>query len=190
MDNGLIAHIRKFVKLTKEEEAILLNCANPVEIKKKDYLLKEGQVCKANYFVEKGCLRLLFIDDKGIEQTAQFAIENWWMADYASFWGGAPSGFFIQAVENSRIIVFDKSVLEELYTKLPQLERYFRLILEKSYGAAQWRIKYIFSLSKEDMYKTFISSYPEFGQRVPQYMLASFLGLTPEYLSELRKKKT
>ncbi|MEO5594033.1 MAG: Crp/Fnr family transcriptional regulator [Chitinophagaceae bacterium] len=189
MGSGLAAHIKKFVGLSEAEEAILLGYTRQLEIKKKTFLLKEGQVCKTSFFVEKGCLRLFFINEKGAEQTAQFAIENWWLADYASFCSGAPSQFFIQAVENSKITMFEKLSQDELYAKLPQLERYFRHILEKSYGAAQWRIKYIFSLSKEDQYRHFISSYPEFVQRIPQYMLASFLGLTPEYLSEIRKKK-
>ena len=189
MQTGLAAHIQKFVGLTNAESEILYESVKPLELKKKELLLKEGQVCKANYFVEKGCLRLFFIDEKGAEQTSQFAIENWWLTDYGSFCSGAPSQFYIQAVEKSKVIVLEKSKQDDLFEKLPQLDRYFRRILEKTYGAAQWRIKYIFSLSKEDRYKHFMNSHPEFAQKVPQYMLASFLGLTPEYLSEIRKKK-
>jgi len=190
MPAGLATHIKKFVDLTEEEASILLTYTRPLEIKKKGFLLKEGQVCRANYFVEKGCLRLFFIDEKGTEQTVQFAIENWWVTDYTGFRSQAPSHFYIQAVENSKITVFERSTQDGLFAKLPQLERYFRLILEKSYGASQWRIKYIFSLSKENMYKQFIASFPAFVQRIPQYMLASYLGLTPEYVSEIRKKKS
>ena len=189
MNTGLAAHIRKFVELTSEEESILLDHTKKITIKKKAFLLKEGQVCKVNHFVVKGCLRMFFIDEKGAEQTAQFAIENWWMTDYGSFVTGAPSQFYIQAAEDSELVLLEKSVQENLYAKLPRLERYFRRILEKSYAAAQWRIKYIFSLSKEERYKHFMGAHPEFAQRVPQYMLASFLGLTPEYLSEIRKRK-
>ncbi|MEO5682215.1 MAG: Crp/Fnr family transcriptional regulator [Chitinophagaceae bacterium] len=189
MHTTLAAHLKKFVTVTAEEEAVLQRYTQALTVKKKDFLLKEGQVCKANYFVAKGCLRMFFTDEKGAEQTVQFAIENWWMADYASFCNQVPAQFYIQAVEETNVIAFDKASREELFSKLPQLERYFRLILEKSSGASQWRIKYIFSLSKEEMYGHFNASYPGFVQRVPQYMLASFLGLTPEYLSEIRKKK-
>ncbi|MEP6746559.1 MAG: Crp/Fnr family transcriptional regulator [Bacteroidota bacterium] len=190
MHTGLASHIKNFVKLTDDESLILLDYTRPLQVKKKHYLLKEGQVCKSNYFVEKGCLRLFFTDEKGAEQTTQFAIEHWWLTDYTSFCKNTASQFYIQAVETSTIIVFEKSVQQELYAKLPQLERYFRMILEKTYGAAQWRIKHMFSHSKEEMYKMFSALYPEFIQRVPQYMLASYLGLTPEYLSEVRNKKS
>jgi len=185
----LAAHIRKFAFLSEEEEAVLLTHVKLLQIKKKTLLLKEGQVCKANYFVEKGCLRLFFVDERGAEQTAQFAIENWWMTDYASFCNRVPSQFFIQAVEDSAIIAIERNKQEELFAKLPPLERYFRQVLENSYAASQQRIRYMFSLSKENMYKHFSASFPVFVQRVPQYMLASYLGLTPEYVSEIRKKK-
>jgi len=189
MQTGIVAHIKNYVNLTADEATLLQQNIRPVEIKKKQFLLKEGAVCKANYFVERGCVRLFFTDDRGLEQTAQFAIENWWLTDYTSFCTHTPSHFYIQAVEQSTIVAFDQSLLNSLFEKLPQLERYFRLVLEKSYGAAQWRIRYMYSLSKEEMYKHFSTSFPAFVQRVPQYMLASYLGLTPEYLSEIRRKK-
>jgi len=190
MNTGLAAHIKRYVDLTAGEATTLFGYTRPLEIKKKSFLLKEGQVCKTNYFVEKGCLRLFFTDEKGVEQTTQFAIENWWITDYASLCSQAPSHFHIQAVEHSSIIAIDEPTRDELFAKLPQLERYFRQVLEKSYGAFQWRIKYIYSFSKEEMYEHFSTSFPGFVQRVPQYMLASYLGLTPEYLSEIRKKKS
>ena len=189
MDNGLAAHIRKFAPLTDEDASLLNSYARPLVIKKRVLLLQEGQVCRENYFVEKGCLRMFFTDDKGAEQTVQFAIENWWITDYGSYAGGSPSQFFIQAVENSTILAFSRSSQEELFTALPVLERYFRRILERAFGATQWRIRYIFSQSKEERYRHFTGLYPEFIQRIPQYMLASYLGLTPEYLSEIRNKK-
>jgi len=186
---NLTTHIRKFTFLSEADEIALLNYVKPLQIKKKALLLKEGQVCKANYFVEKGCLRLFFVDEKGAEQTSQFAIENWWITDYASFCNRVPSQFYIQAVEHSSIIAIERTVQEALFAQLPQLERYFRQVLENAYAASQQRIRYMFSLSKENMYKHFSASFPGFVQRVPQYMLASYLGLTPEYVSEIRKKK-
>ncbi len=189
MSSILADHIRKFVDINQEQSTVLAGYAKPLVVKKKQLLLQEGQVCRENYFVEKGCLRMFFTDDKGAEQTTQFAIENWWITDFGSYTNGSPSQFFIQAVENSQLLSVSKSSQDEMFATLPLLERYFRRILERSFGAAQWRIRYIFSQSKEERYRHFVSLYPAFIQRIPQYMLASYLGLTPEYLSEIRKKK-
>ena len=159
-----------------------------IPVKKKAYLLAEGQVCKANYFVEQGCLRLFFINDKGIEQITHFALENWWIADYMSLSMQVKSQFYIQAVEDSTIIAIERHQQEELFSKLPQLERYFRIMMQRAYAAAQMRVKFFHDYSKEESYRHFIAMFPEFVQRIPQYMLASYLGFTPEYLSELRRK--
>ncbi|MEO6306010.1 MAG: Crp/Fnr family transcriptional regulator [Bacteroidia bacterium] len=188
MKSPLAEHIRKFIALNEAEEKILLSRVNLLSLKKKEVILKEGQICNDNYFVAKGCLRLFFMNDKGIEQTTQFAIENWWMSDNMSFIDQRPSTFYIQAVERSEIFSLNKKAQEQLFKELPQLEKYFRIIFQKAYATAQFRIKYLYNLSKEDNYRFFASSYPEFVQRIPQYMLASYLNLTPEYLSEIRKK--
>lgn len=186
---ALIEHVKRYVALNDDEAQILLNFLKPIELKKKDYLLKEGQVCKADYFVANGCLRMFFINEKGTEQTTQFAIENWWIADYMSLDRKIPAPFCIQAVEYSSVIAIDAAVQDQLFKALPQLERYFRVVFQKAYAAAQLRIKYLYGFSKEESYRHFIAQFPEFAQRVPQYMLASYLGFTPEYLSELRNKK-
>jgi len=189
MSTPLINHIKQFIDLDEHEEQILLAGTQRQSVKKKEYLLKEGQVCKANYFVEKGCLRIFFIGEKGEEQTAYFAIENWWISDYASLLSQSPSSFYIQSVEASEVIVFPYAHQEALSKGIPQTERYFRILMQKAYGASQMRIKYLYSLSREEMYRHFQRQYPDFVNRIPQYMLASFLGFTPEYLSEIRKKK-
>jgi CRP-like cAMP-binding protein len=132
---------------------------------------------------------MFYINEKGIEQTTQFAIENWWMADYMSFGSQTPSSFYIQAVENSDILSIDFHAQEKLLEEFPQLERYFRIIFQRAYASSQLRIKYLYDFSKEELYDHFNTHFPDFVQRIPQYMLASYLGFTPEYLSELRKKK-
>jgi CRP-like cAMP-binding protein len=186
---NLIAHIKRYVPLDQREEAALPGYVNLFDLKKKEYLLKEGQVCKSLYFVEKGCLRLFYINDKGVEQIIQFAIENWWMSDYMSFTLQKPSGFYIQTVEKSTIFSLDQKEQDALCKQFPQMERYFRLILQRAYAASQYRLRYLADLSKEESYRHFIADFPGFAQRIPQYMLASYLGLTPEYLSEIRKKQ-
>jgi len=153
------------------------------------YLLKENKVCRDLYFVEKGCLRMYFLNKKSVEQITQFALDGWWISDYFSFMDKTPSDYYIQAIEHSEIISIDVNKFDDLLSELPQLERYFRMIMQKTLATSQLRAKYLYEMSKEEFYQHFSSSFPEFMQRVPQYMIASYLGLTPEYMSELRKKK-
>jgi CRP/FNR family transcriptional regulator, anaerobic regulatory protein len=189
MHLSLIEHIRKFVNLNDSEAQVLDGYIRYSSFRKKDFLLSNGQVCKSLYFVEKGCLRMFFINEKSIEQITQFAIDGWWIADYFSFMKNNPSDYFIQTIEPSEIISIEMHVFEDLLKVLPQLERYFRIIWQKNLAASQLRTKYLYEMTKEEFYYNFINSFPEFVQRVPQYMVASYLGLTPEYVSELRKRK-
>ncbi|MCZ4243321.1 Crp/Fnr family transcriptional regulator [Pedobacter punctiformis] len=189
MYSQLFNHIKKFIELTTEEEEMLSTYLKSISVKKKQFLLEQGQICRANYFVVKGCLRLYFIDIKGAEQTTQFAIENWWITDLTSFLFQKPSEFYIQAAETAEIIAIEPHHYDEMFRKLPKLERYFRLILQKNHQASQMRIKYLYSQTAEERYRHFNHLFPEFVQRVPQYMLASYLGFTPEFLSKIRAKK-
>jgi len=184
----LLDHIARYVTLTETESNLLLSYLKQQTIARKEYLVTEGQVCLANYFVLRGCLRTYLLNEKGGEQTIQFGIENWWLTDYASLDNHAPSQFFIQAIENTEVVVFEKRVQEEVFRLVPKLERYFRIILQKSAAAALFRIKFLFSLSGEARYHHFNNAFPGFVQRVPQYMLASYLNFTPEFLSKIRAK--
>lgn len=186
----LIEHIRKFVSLSESEVQVLNHFVKSKSFKKKEFLLSGGQVCRSMYFVEKGCVRMFFINEKSAEQITQFAIDGWWIADYTSFNDNEASEYFIQTIEPSVMKSIDIAVLDDLLKELPQLERYFRIIWLKNMAASQLKSKQLFEMSKEEFYYHFSTSYPEFMQRVPQYMVASYLGLTPEYVSELRKKKS
>ncbi|WP_306349751.1 Crp/Fnr family transcriptional regulator [Flavobacterium sp. '19STA2R22 D10 B1'] len=186
---NLATHIQKFVVLNEEEIQQVQTFFAAVQVKKKEYILEEGTICKNNYFVEKGCLRMFFRNEKGVEQTTQFAIENWWISDYMSFTMQSPATFSIQAVEHSEIISISIEKLEEMFLQVPKMERYFRAVYQKTTAANQIRMKYLYEFSREEQYRHFSTSFPEFIQRIPQYMLASYLGFTPEYLSEIRKKQ-
>ena len=186
---GFIAHIRRFVDVSEQDVKIIEGYVRGIELKRRECLFTEGQVCRSNYFVEKGCLRMYFLNDKMVEQTIQFALEDWWLSDYFSLARQSLSQYTIQAVEKSVIVALDVHQQEQLFNEIPQLERYFRIMMQRALAASQLRVKLIYELSKEEMYTHFVTSYPEFFQRVPQYMIASYLGLTPEYLSELRKKR-
>ena len=189
MSQLLLNHLVKFVSLSEDECKIVASYFQPLQFKKKQNLLEEGQVCRQHYFVEKGILRMFYINEKGVEHTIQFALENWWMTDHMSFQNMQPSSFYIQAVELTNVSVIGREEQEELLKKIPAMEKYFRIIYQKAYAAHQFRIKYIYDLSSEEMYDNFIAKNPGFVQRIPQYLLASYLGFTPEYLSELRRKK-
>ena len=189
MNNALYDHIQKFSPLHPDEQEILRPFLKTATYKKKAFLHEAGQTCRFNYFVVKGCLRLYFIDIKGAEQTTQFAIENWWISDLSSFLSQKSSEFYIQAAEETDVIAIERRHYDELFDQLPKLEKYFRLIFQKLHQASQIRIKYLYSQTAEERYTNFNKLFPEFVQRVPQYMLASYLGFTPEFLSKIRAKK-
>lgn len=189
MTDALHQHIQKFVSIPDDDMPGILAYFTPVHFKKKENLLVEGNVCHSNYFVVKGCLRMFFINDKGDEQTIQFALENWWMADYDSFSFQKPGLFSLQAVEHSEVLALHYQAQEKLLQQYPIMERYYRLVHQRAHAASQRRIRGQYNYSREDQYLNFARQYPEFVQRVPQYLLASFLGFTPEYLSEIRAKK-
>jgi CRP-like cAMP-binding protein len=189
MSENLKTHIQRYITLSDAEFSEMLPFFNKMELKKKENLLTEGSVCTSNYFVAKGCLRLFFINDKGIEQTIQFALENWWMSDYDAFENQKPAEFYLQAVEKSEVFALEYDSLQNMLQKFPAMERYFRLVQQRAYAATQFRIRDLYSLSREESYHRFADRHPEFVQRIPQYLLASFLGFTPEYLSEIRAKR-
>lgn len=184
----LTDHIQKYIKLEEADIDLINEYVSSVSIKNKEYILEEGQICKSYFFVEEGCLRMFFYNDKGAEQTTYFALENWWITDFSGFSDQRQSQYNIQAVGKTEILVLDFSKMDELLDRLPKLEKYFRIVMQKNIAASQERIKLLYQLSKEELFLHFNKSFPHFVQKVPQYMLASFLGLTPEYLSEIRKK--
>ncbi|WP_132052668.1 Crp/Fnr family transcriptional regulator [Pseudocnuella soli] len=182
-------HIGKFAQVSGDEFEGIKNFFGTKVLSKKENLLEEGQICRHHYFVLSGLLRKFYINEKGIEQTTEFAIENWWMTDNMAFEHKLVSDFYIQAVEKSTILYITKDNQEQLLKEFPVMERYFRFVYQRAYAAAQMRIKYLYSLSKEAFYLQSVKRYPEFAQRIPQYLLASYLGFTPEYLSEIRKRR-
>jgi len=189
MSETLQKHINKFVRISEKEFTEILTYFTLIKAAKKEDLLVAGKTCKSNYFVSEGCLRLFFVNDKGIEETIQFALEHWWLSDYTSFSTQKPAEFSIQAVEKSEVMALSFSAQEEMLQRFPQMERYFRLVHQRAHAAFQFRIKFLYTMSREQLYREFARQYPAFVQRIPQYLLASFLGLTPEYLSEIRSKK-
>ncbi|WP_347374057.1 Crp/Fnr family transcriptional regulator [Aequorivita sp. Q41] len=158
-------------------------------LKKKKDLLREGVICQDLFFVNKGCLQVLYTKENGTEQTIDFALENWWTTDFNAVSKKNTSNFTIRTVEVSEVLVLSADSKEALLKEFPALERYFHLVFQRAFAASQYRIKLLYEHSREDLYYHFRDNFPEFIQRVPQYLIASFLGFTPEYLSEIRRKE-
>lgn len=189
MPKQLFRHFNKYVALTEDDFQKMFRYFELRTVKKKEILVEAGSICRGNHFVLDGCLHMFFANDKGVERTVQFAIENWWMTDNLAYHNQTVTDFSIQAVENTRLLTITHGKQELLLKEFPQLEKYFRIIYQISYGSALVKMKYLTDLSKEKIYFQFTEQFPQFAQRVPQYLIASFLGLTPEYVSEIRAKK-
>lgn len=167
---------------------VLKNELKPKKIRKKQYLLQEGDVCKFMAFVEKGALRSYTVDEKGSEHIIQFALEGWTISDLYSFLTGEPATYNIDAVEDSELVLISKAAHDKLLETLPKYESYMRLQLTGAYIAMQKRLTSIISLPLEERYAGFTATYPQIVQRFPQHMIASYMGLTPETLSRVRRK--
>jgi CRP-like cAMP-binding protein len=176
------------ITLTKAEQDIIKTHLTPKKLRKKQYLLQEGDISKFVAFVEKGVLRSYSIDEKGGEHIIQFALEGWLISDLSSFLTGKPATYTIDAVEDCELVLISRAANEELLRTIPKYETWLRLQITGAYIALQRRLTSVISLSLEERYACLIELYPHIVQRVPQHMIASYMGLTPETLSRVRKK--
>ncbi|MGZ3901535.1 MAG: Crp/Fnr family transcriptional regulator, partial [Bacteroidia bacterium] len=156
--------------------------------KRKQFLLEAGEPSKYTYFVKNGCVRTYYTDKDGEEHVISFSIEDWWAGDIASFTTGEPSVFSIDTLEDSEVLMADKAGMDKLYREIPQLEKYFRIIFQNALAAQFQRITNTNSFTAEERYIAFQKKYPQFVMRIPQKYLASYLGITPEFLSKLKKQ--
>jgi len=186
MYDRLLKNISRFIILTPEEEQYFTSLLKLKKLKKKQYLLQEGEVSRYQYFVNKGCLRTYTIDEKGLEHIIQFAIEDWWTGDMYSFITQTPARYTIDTIEDSEILCLEKFAMEELYIKIPKFERFFRHLLQNAFVALQERIVANLSQPADERYCTFIEKYPLMEKRLPLKQIASYLGITPESLSRIR----
>jgi CRP-like cAMP-binding protein len=176
------------LQLTEEEKELIKTFFLPKKLRKRQYLLQEGDVCKYVAFVEKGMLRSYSVDEKGVEHIIQFAFEGWWISDQYAFLTGEPSQYNIDALEDCELLLLSRVAEEQMLEKVPKMERFFRLLLQNSMIAMQRRLVSSLSRSAEERYHELVYSCPTIPQRVPQHMMASFLGITPETLSRIRKQ--
>lgn len=184
----LCTHIGKYISLPANKTSLLESFFDQRSYAKKELLLTEGQRCFEKFFIGKGCVQLSYLRQDGTEQTLDFALENWWISDFMAFQHGGISQFSIRAVERTEVLAISAAHQHALLEQVPELHAYFHLVFQRAYAASQMRLRYLYEFSKEELYLHFLQHFPAFTQRVPQYLLASFLGFTPVYLSELRKK--
>lgn len=188
MYDFIFKNISRHIELTQEEKDFFTGILQLKNLRRRQYFIQEGNVSRSECFINKGCLRAYHIDEKGVEHVIQFGIEGWWIGDMHSFITGKPAKFNIDALEDSELLCIDKNDLEILYEKVPKFERFFRIIIQNSFVVQQERILSNMYQSAEKRYTDFVNKYPQFEQRIPQHQVASYLGISPETLSRIRKQ--
>ncbi len=184
----LLDYFEKLIPLTEEEKVLVREKFKPRLYRKKQYVLQEGDICNRMNFVVRGCLRMYKIDDTGGTHILQFAAENNWITDLGSFYSENSSELAIDALEDTMVLQIAHDDLLVLYTQTPRFHRIFRVLIENSYVSLQKRLLQTISSTAEDRYQYFTDTYPHLVNRLPQTQIASFLGITPEFLSRLRNK--
>lgn len=177
------------IAITDEEFTLITSVLKPTVIKRKKDLLQIGQVCNHLAYVQSGCLRSFSIDTKGNERVIQIALEDFWIADLSSFIARKEGQLCIEALEDTKVLLLRFDDLENLFIKIPVLERFFRILYGNAYVATLERLNNVYSETAEVRYNNLLSKYPTITQRIPLIHIASFLGITPESLSRIRKNK-
>lgn len=176
------------IDLTEEEFEYAKTLFIPKKLRKKRFLLQDGDPCLYTTFVEKGLLRSFIIDEKGNEHILQFGLQGWWVADLYSFLTGEPSEYNIEALEDSELLLITKFSWDLLLKEVPAFERYFRILIQNNLIATQRRLMGTMSTTAEERYTKLLQDFPDIVQRVPQHMIASYIGVTRETLSRLRSQ--
>ena len=184
----IIQNIEKIISLTDEEKELILSKIELNNYKAKTVLLQAGEIAKYSYFVKSGILRSFNINDNIVEHVLQFACEDWWIGDMYSYISEKPGNLFIEVLEDAEVVSISKQNHQELYHKIPKLERFFRILTENSLVAHQERLMDNLSLSAEERFEKFCSKYPTLIQKVPQKQIASYIGVTPEFFSKMKAK--
>ncbi|WP_374464711.1 Crp/Fnr family transcriptional regulator [Chryseobacterium sp.] len=188
MEN-IINHFKKYLPLNNEEIQALKDRVTERKIKRRQFLLQEGDICKYFTYVQSGCFKMYGVDDKGVEHNLVFAAEDDWISDIGSLHKEIPSKLFIEAIEPSVVLQISKGDLWYMYTNYPKFDRNFRVIIENKYIELQDRLLQTFSTTALDRYESFISQYPHLANRLPNTQIASYLGVTAEFLSKIKNDR-
>src|SRR5579871_4348998 len=178
--------VAKFINLSTAESDFFHSLLKPRHVKKKAFLLKEGEICDFEAFILKGCIRSFYLDKNGTETILLFAVEDWWVSDLTSFAERIPSNLFIETIEDCDLLAIDYAGKALLFDKIPAFERMFRLLVQRSLSVLQQRFYATVSQTAEERYVQFLEKYPQIAQRVPQHQIARYIGVSPEFLSKIR----
>lgn len=186
MFDQLYENIQQYVSLTDKDWEVLKNNIRPKRMLKRQFLLQQGDICHEIAFIEKGALYSYSIDQKGNQHVMQFGFEGWWIADLQSFLTNTPSTLNIEVLEDSELLLIDQKNQQALLQQIPEYEKYTRLLFQNAYVALQQRVENALGLTAEEKYNRLIERNPDFINRVPQHLVASYLGISPETLSRVR----
>lgn len=184
----LFESVDKYVTLSGDEKKLIGSLLRERKAKKGQFLVHEGAVSRCTNFVTEGSVRTYFVDLDGQEHIIQFAIEGWWISDLNSFIMQVPATFNVQAIEDSSVLELSFESLEILYERIPKLERYFRIITQRAFVGFQQRVVQNISMTATDRYLAFQQKYPKIELRIPQKLVASYLGISAEFLSKVKKR--
>jgi CRP-like cAMP-binding protein len=182
------AYVRRAIAATDEELAFYNGLLQHRLVPKKTIIFPAGAVCEFEGYLVKGCLRSYIIDDKGAECVLNFAVEDWWFGDLASYYEGRPSRIFVETIEPCEVLLLRMDDKERLLERHPRFERMYRQMLQRSLGVVYNRLFATMSKSAQERYREFLERYPQIPQRVPQHLIASYLGVSPEFLSKIRAR--
>ena len=186
----VLEYISRYVTLTEDEIHRLIPFFKVRKVKRRQFIVQPGFICKYKSYVVKGAFRAFLVDNEGKEHTLAFAIEDWWISDYSSLIYQEPATLFVEALEDSILIQIEYEDEQTFLKEIPKLEKFERIITQRSSAFQQKRLLSNFTKTAEERYDEFMSKYPLVASRVPQYALASYLGFTTEYLSKIRNGKT
>lgn len=180
-------NILKNVKMSLSEMKLICSYFKPKSVSKGDFLLQQGNICKFEGFVVEGCFRIFNIDDEGKENTLYFAVEDWWLMDIDSFMNQTSSELNIQALEDSKVLIIDRTKKETLYNESPIVEKLFRIMSQKAVAAWQRRLIRNHGLKAKERYAYFVSTYPEIALKLTDRQISGYLGITHEFLSKIKR---
>lgn len=189
MNVRFIQYVNSFVSINDQQAEYIISQVNKRVIGKKIILLKQGEICTFDAFIVSGLVKSYFIDNNGIEVILTFACENWWISDLLSFEEKVPSRMFIETIEDTELLIFTPSTKENIIRQVPQMERMFRLMVQRHLATYQERLFGIIAQTAEERYDVFLAKYPTLPQRIPQHLIASYLGISAEFLSRIRTRK-
>lgn len=185
----ILKNVKRFIELTEEEEAIFISHLRMTKAKKKQFIVQPDFICNARTYIVKGALRGYLLDEDDQKHTISLAIDDWWISDFTSYILQEPATLFVEALEDSTLIQLTYKNEQQLYKQVPKFERFFRISSERGGAAIQRRMLSTISKTAGQRFDEFEKKYPHFLQRFPQYIIASFLGMTTQFYSRIRKQK-